>query len=226
MSSNPVMNGLANDCDSSSAAAMTTKSEQLMANSGIYHEKQCKQMCAKHALNNLLQDVDAFTKSDLDTICQTLSPNTRWLNPHKSSLGLGNYDINVIISALHTKHYETFWFDKRKDPECLVLDNIKGFVLNIPNPIYNSCKKWTTSSLFSLPTSLLSSRKHWIAIRAFGHQYYNLDSKLDCPQLIGNESQLINYLREKNRCNDTEIFVIVSQLIAETEAWIRQQYEE
>ncbi|CAG2165616.1 unnamed protein product [Oppiella nova] len=191
-------------------------------NGVIYHEKQCKQMCAKHALNNLLQDMDAFTKCDLDTICHTLSPNSRFLNPHKSSLGLGNYDINVIISALHSKHLETIWFDKRKDPDQLQLDHIKGFILNIPNPIYNSCRKWTTSSLFSLPSSLLSSRKHWIAIRSFGQLYYNLDSKLDSPQLIGNRSQLIHYLREKNRSNDTEIFVIVCQLMAESVAWIRQ----
>lgn len=37
----------------------------------IYHEKQCKQMCALHALNNLFQSETAFTKSDLDVICQT-----------------------------------------------------------------------------------------------------------------------------------------------------------
>lgn len=35
----------------------------------VYHEKQCRQMCAKHALNNLLQSGEAFTKSDLDLIC-------------------------------------------------------------------------------------------------------------------------------------------------------------
>jgi hypothetical protein len=37
----------------------------------IYHEKQCKQLCALHALNNLFQSVNAFTKTDLDVICQT-----------------------------------------------------------------------------------------------------------------------------------------------------------
>lgn len=33
----------------------------------IYHQKQSKQLCALHALNNLFQE-DVFTKSDLDTI--------------------------------------------------------------------------------------------------------------------------------------------------------------
>lgn len=36
------------------------------------------------------------------------------MNPHKSSLGLGNYDINVIMKALQTKGLEAVWFDKRR----------------------------------------------------------------------------------------------------------------
>jgi len=29
-------------------------------------------------------------------------------------LGIGNYDINVIMVALQSHGYETVWFDKRK----------------------------------------------------------------------------------------------------------------
>ena len=35
----------------------------------MYHEKQKKQLCALHALNNLFQDNHAFTQKDLDDIC-------------------------------------------------------------------------------------------------------------------------------------------------------------
>ena len=35
----------------------------------IYHEKQSRELCALHALNNLLQDRTAFCKNDLDAIC-------------------------------------------------------------------------------------------------------------------------------------------------------------
>jgi len=42
-----------------------------------------------------------------------LSPDT-WINPHRSMLGIGNYDINVIMVALQSHGYETVWFDKRK----------------------------------------------------------------------------------------------------------------
>lgn len=79
----------------------------------IYHEKQVRELCALHALNNLFQSKDAFTKMELDYICHSLSPDN-WINPHKSMLGLGNYDINVIMKALQSRGYETIWFDKRK----------------------------------------------------------------------------------------------------------------
>lgn len=79
----------------------------------VYHEKQVRELCALHALNNLFQSKDAFTKAELDSICHSLSPDN-WINPHKSVLGLGNYDINVIMKALYSRGYGTIWFDKRK----------------------------------------------------------------------------------------------------------------
>ena len=36
---------------------------------GVYHERQMKELCALHALNNLFQSKRAFTKKDLDEIC-------------------------------------------------------------------------------------------------------------------------------------------------------------
>lgn len=83
-----------------------------MSNVQIYHEKQVRELCALHALNNLFQG-RSFTKLELDEICHSLSPDV-WINPHKSLLGLGNYDINVIMKALQTRDCEAIWFDKRK----------------------------------------------------------------------------------------------------------------
>ena len=42
-----------------------------------------------------------------------LSPDS-FFNPHRSMLGLGNYDVNVLMAALQQKNLETVWFDKRK----------------------------------------------------------------------------------------------------------------
>lgn len=71
-----------------------------------------KELCALHALNNLFQE-RGFSKQELDQICYSLSPDV-WINPHKSLLGLGNYDINVIMAALQKRGREAVWFDKRR----------------------------------------------------------------------------------------------------------------
>lgn len=45
--------------------------ERMSENSdlSVYHEKQVKELCALHALNNLFQERNAFCKKDLDDIC-------------------------------------------------------------------------------------------------------------------------------------------------------------
>nr|CAD7409946.1 unnamed protein product [Timema cristinae] len=152
-----------------------TKSDNKIGvamNGVIYHEKQVKEMCALHTLNNLFQEREAFNKYELDNICHSLSPNV-WINPHKSLLGLGNYDVNVIMAALHRRGYEAIWFDKRKDPKCLNLANIFGFILNVPSDY--------KLGFVMLPLR----RRHWVAIRDICGTYYNLDSKFQSPQLIG-----------------------------------------
>lgn len=69
-------------------------------------------LCAVHTLNNLFQDKNAYSKADLDAISHRLSPDA-FVNPHKNMLGLGNYDVNVLMVALHWREYEAVWFDKR-----------------------------------------------------------------------------------------------------------------
>lgn len=56
---------------------------------------------------------NAFTKKNLDDICENLNPSV-WCNPHRSMLGFGNYDINVIMQALEMRDCEATWFDKRR----------------------------------------------------------------------------------------------------------------
>lgn len=146
---------------------------------GIYHERQVKELCALHALNNLFQaradDGERFTKAQLDAICLQLSPDV-WINPHRSLLGLGNYDVNVVMAALQTRGHEAVWWDKRRDLASLNLAAISGFILNIP-------------SEYRLGFVLLPlRRRHWVAVRDISGCYYNLDSKLERPQTIGKVS--------------------------------------
>lgn len=92
----------------------SSSDEQQVSSLKIYHERQTKQLCALHALNNLFQSPSTFSKQDLDAICKELSPDSRIFNPHRSVLGLGSYDVNVIIAALSKKGLDVVWFDKRK----------------------------------------------------------------------------------------------------------------
>ncbi|XP_026291955.1 josephin-2 [Frankliniella occidentalis] len=172
----------------------------------IYHEKQVRELCALHALNNLFQQQGAFTKEEFDEICGSLSPNT-WINPHKSIMGLGNYDINVIMTALQRKGYEAIWFDKRKDPKCLNLPLIRGFILNIPGDYK------------LMLVQMLLRRKHWVAIREIDGSYYNLDSKLDSPELIGKGEELLAYLKSQLENKEKELFVIIPLEVERSQLW-------
>lgn len=75
-----------------SDSQMTVTDDDVMSSQNIqvYHERQSRQLCALHALNNLFQNSRAFDKHDLDLICKTLAPESRILNPHRSALGIGN----------------------------------------------------------------------------------------------------------------------------------------
>ncbi|OAD58185.1 Josephin-2 [Eufriesea mexicana] len=176
----------------------------------IYHERQVKELCALHALNNLFQET-VFNKQELDQICYSLSPDV-WINPHKSLLGLGNYDINVIMAALQRREREAIWFDKRRDLKYLCLDNIEGFILNV-----------TTE--YKLGFILLPlKRRHWIALKKIHGAFYNLDSKLDSPQLIGKEHDLLVYLKDQIDNKEKELFLVVSREIDSNQGWLINTY--
>lgn len=52
-------------------------------------------------------------------------------------------------------------------------------------------------------------RRHWIAIRKIENNFWNLDSKLNAPECIGDDAEVITYLSNQFKCNDMELFVIV-----------------
>ncbi|NXD18453.1 JOS2 protein, partial [Nothocercus nigrocapillus] len=150
--------------------------EAAEAPPGLYHERQRLELCAVHALNNVLQR-PCFSQEAADDICKRLAPDAR-LNPHRSVLGTGNYDVNVIMAALQSLELAAVWWDKRRPLEQLVLGQIVGFILNVPSNV--------SLGFVSLPVR----RKHWLAVRQLRGTYYNLDSKLKAPAPIGGEDEL------------------------------------
>lgn len=57
----------------------------------------------------------------------------------------------------------------------LALPRVLGLILNLPSPV--------SLGLLSLPLR----RRHWVALRQVDGVYYNLDSKLRAPEVLGDE---------------------------------------
>ncbi|KAG6552471.1 hypothetical protein Mapa_005891 [Marchantia paleacea] len=159
---------------------------------GIYHERQRLQLCLLHALNNLLQGENAFTRKELDDIADKLptmtSSSDRWrpwsliLKRHRNSL-TGDYDVNVLIAALASRRKDVKWYDRRKGVHGLNVDEygnqLVGIIVNVPSKrIWNL---WTG--------------RHWVALRAVNGRWYNLDSDFPTPRAFAHgEPDLKKYL--------------------------------
>uniref|UniRef100_A0A8V5GMV3 Josephin-2 n=2 Tax=Melopsittacus undulatus TaxID=13146 RepID=A0A8V5GMV3_MELUD len=171
-----------------------------------YHERQRLQLCAVHALNNLLQR-QCLSRGGAEDICKRLAPGA-WLNPHRSLLG--NYDVNVVMAALQAQGLAAIWWDKRRPLERLVLPQIFGFILNVPSgPL-----------LGLLPVPARLRRQHWLSLRCFQGVYYNLDSKLPQPQPIGGEEELRAFLQDFLSQGLSELFLVVPHDVEESRAWL------
>ncbi|KAG7642506.1 Josephin domain [Arabidopsis suecica] len=158
--------------------------------SKIYHERQRLQFCLLHCLNNLFQDKDAFTKESLNSIAEKLETNDpnkeTWtplsfvLKPHHNTI-TGNYDVNVMITALEGKGKSVVWHDKRIGASSIDLDDadtLMGIVLNVPVKRYGGL--WRS--------------RHWVVVRKINGVWYNLDSDLVVPQLFRDDDEVRGFL--------------------------------
>lgn len=172
----------------------------------VFHEKQRLELCAIHALNNVLQE-RVFTKETADDICKRLAPQCV-VNPHRSMLGTGNYDVNVIMAALQSRELAAVWWDKRRTVQSLCVGKVHGFILNVPSRV--------SLGIVSLPLK----RRHWLAVRQVNGQYYNLDSKLKSPVSIGSESELRAFLGEQLSQEVAELLLVVQREVDEDGSWL------
>uniref|UniRef100_A0A383VBB6 ubiquitinyl hydrolase 1 n=1 Tax=Tetradesmus obliquus TaxID=3088 RepID=A0A383VBB6_TETOB len=70
----------------------------------MYHERQHRQHCLKHAINNLVQR-EAFSIASLNKLADSIQA--------QRTLFLGNYDVNVLAVALESLGLELKWHDAR-----------------------------------------------------------------------------------------------------------------
>lgn len=98
-----------------------------------------------------------------------------------------------------------------RDPSCIDATQVMGFIVNVPTEY--------KFGMFVLPYR----RRHWIAIRRIENAYWNLDSKLNAPERIGNDAAVIEYLRNQLKSNDMELFVVVRSETEQNKLWLKDE---
>jgi len=115
-----------------------------------------------------------------------------------------------MMAALQLKEFQAVWFDKRKNVQTIRPGAALGFILNLPSG--SKIAGWLPPSIFA--------RKHWIAIRKIGDDlYFNLDSHLSEPEVIGAETDLLAFLATELAQEDRELLIIVDNNTANTDLY-------
>ena len=82
---------------------MLRRPQHTAGNAGMtaptYFERQSRQLCLLHTLNNLLQR-RAFSHAELDAVAAQLPGGSCWFGNMHRTLWLGNYGVSVVELAL------------------------------------------------------------------------------------------------------------------------------
>ncbi|UMM21581.1 hypothetical protein L5515_003197 [Caenorhabditis briggsae] len=160
----------------------------------LYHEKQKLQYCLIHTVNNILQKKE-FDATKMDEICYGMN-ESKWFNPHRSWIGTGNYDANILMASLQKHNLKVVWFDKRLGVEKIKFEKLRAIVFNIP----------------SRTLLTLYRGRHWFAVVQKNEKFYNLDSKLSAPTVI---AEIANFTKNHVDSGDSEVMLVVEQDVDE-----------
>ena len=185
----------------------------------LYHERQVGNFCAVHAANNLVGrkhfSPENFSdiRAELDvleeqprTVCHKICRPMfgRYFRFCVKQSFQGNFDLNVLMYALHKSHQIElkFWDNRNKNADELVAalsaKNCIGCIINIRG--HENCLKSLVTSCLSL---CFRPNGHWVAVKKVGDAVYNLNSNLKCPVRIDNdESQLRQFFVEQIEINN------------------------
>ncbi|CAF1303927.1 unnamed protein product [Rotaria sordida] len=134
---------------------------------GIYHEVQEGSLCAQHALNNLLQR-EIFSAISLADIARQLDEQERHVLGHgygesENMDDTGFFSIQVLQKALEVFEIEL-----------------------IPYASQHLKAQQARDDPQSIQAYICNLREHWLTIRRFGTQYFDLNSISIVPKLISN----------------------------------------
>ena len=155
-----------------------------------------------------MQGKKSFSRKELDSIADGLptailrpsvpNPLSLIFKPHRNAV-TGNYDANVLMSALNAREKEVVWFDHRKGIEVLLSelakygDRLLGMIVNFP-----------TRKLLGIWQG-----RHWVAVRKLHGMWYNLDSENAAPVCyVNGEEDLRDYLNFVISTKGVVIFVL------------------
>lgn len=135
----------------------------------IFHEKQEGQLCAQHAINNLLQG-SYFTAVDLSSIAQQLDQEELQTLEAQTNFQSSNYDDSGFFSVQ------------------VVARALQVFGLELlPYGSSDPIAKYANTSPESQSAYICNLDQHWFAIRKFGNvntRFYNLNSTFPEPKHI------------------------------------------
>lgn len=136
-----------------------------------------------------VQEKECFTRVELDGIAGNLvlndSDKGQWtplpfiFKPHHNVI-TGNYDVNVLITALEARNKKVVWHDRRKGASSVDLnaETLVGLMINVPIRRFRGL--WTG--------------RHWVAIRRIDGIWFNLDSDLSEPKQFKDQENVIGFL--------------------------------
>ncbi|KAJ2598031.1 Josephin-2 [Coemansia sp. RSA 1285] len=202
-----------------------------LRDSPIYHERQSFWLCAKHSLNNVLQQ-EACTQADLERIAKVLHDlhpeETGWLkfNAHKNFLGFGDYDVNVMTAALNENECDLKWHDNRTNIEEADLSSSVGLIVHIQPEWFFRRGHWfairyldqvvTTpvvpKTFVGQPRAARSEAEREerdYEAKTFEPGFWNLDSKSPHPEYIGDRDSLNIFLHDLAKKNRVHVLHVV-----------------
>jgi ataxin-3 len=159
---------------------------------GIYHETQEGSLCAQHALNNLLQR-EYFSAVSLAAIAQQLDEQESHVLGNRGGEShnmddSGFFSIQVLQNALKIFDIEL-----------------------IPYASQHAIAQQARVDPQSVQAYICNLREHWLTIRRFGTQYFDLNSISTVPKLISN-TYLSLYLAQLQQ-SGYSIFIIHGDLL-------------
>ncbi len=64
------------------------------------------------------------------------------------------------------------------------------------------------------------------AVKELAGAYYNLDSKLEQPEIVGSSEDLLRYLQDMLDTSETQIFVVADRNTVERQTYVHPPYRE